>query len=87
MAEGIVSPFSSMIVLVNDAQRKRLEDLSKGADRFERELEAGGADDAAARVVTAVPEPEEWLLLVVALLLLAVKGRGWAASGARRLGA
>ncbi len=87
VAEGIVSPFSSMIVLVNDAQRKRLEDLSKGADRFEREVEAGGADDAAALVVTAVPEPEEWLLLAVALLLLAVKGRGWAASGARRLGA
>lgn len=69
--EGIVSPFSSMIVLVDDRQRQRLDELAKGADRFARETEASAAEQAVL-AVTAVPEPETWMLLLVAAGLL-----GW----------
>jgi hypothetical protein len=70
-AEGIVSPFSSMIVLVDDRQRQRLDELANGADRFAREVEASAAEQAVL-AVTAVPEPETWMLLLVAAGLL-----GW----------
>lgn len=78
--EAIVSPFSSMIVTVNDAQRKRLAELSKAEDRFAREQEATPDPVPDFLSVTAVPEPGEWLLLAVALLLLWLQGgrrRGW----------
>lgn len=70
-AEGIVSPFSSMIVLVDDRQQQRLDELTQGADRFERETESSPAEQAVL-AVTAVPEPETWMLLLVAAGLL-----GW----------
>lgn len=68
---NVVSPYSSMIVLVDEAQRKRLEALEKQADRFAREKEAVGEttpEDQA--VVTAVPEPHEWALLITAAAML-----------------
>ncbi len=37
----IVTPYSSMIVLVNDEQRQRLKELEQRDDRFEREVETG----------------------------------------------
>lgn len=66
---GIVTPYSSMIVLVNAAQQKRLDDLEQAGDRFAREVEATSEmpDPFAA---TAVPEPEEWLLVALAAALL-----------------
>lgn len=67
--QAIVTPFSSMIVLVNQAQEKRLDELEKGADRFEREVEAVG-DTAPGPTVTGVPEPEEWLLIILAVGML-----------------
>ncbi len=69
---GIVTPYSSMIVLVNDVQRARLENLSEDADRFKREYE--GLTNTApppGTPLTGVPEPEEWLLMISAALLLA----------------
>ena len=80
--QGIVSNYSSMIVLVNDAQRRRLKDLSSADDRFEREVETGIAGSSV--VATAVPEPHEWALMALGLLLLLFTGhkRGWRLSGA-----
>lgn len=62
----IVTKFSSMIVLVNDIQKKRLEELEKKKDRFEREKENGKEDLTSPSdlfQVKATPEPEEWLLI------------------------
>jgi putative PEP-CTERM system integral membrane protein len=70
----IVTPYSSMLVLVNDEQRKRLAELEKQEDRFEREVETGKAamsQGADLLKVTGVPEPREWVLLGVAAALLA----------------
>ncbi|MCL5995101.1 MAG: TIGR02921 family PEP-CTERM protein [Chloroflexi bacterium] len=71
--QSIVTPYSSMIVLVNDEQRRRLAELEKRGDRFEREHEQIGETTPEGNpVVTAVPEPEEWLLIGLATALL-----GW----------
>ncbi len=37
---GVVTPYSSMIVLLNDQQRARLAQLNQQQDRFDREVEA-----------------------------------------------
>jgi putative PEP-CTERM system integral membrane protein len=66
--QAIVTPYSSMIVLVNARQEQRLEELSQGADRFQREQENIGETQP---VVTGVPEPHEWLLIGLAALMLA----------------
>jgi putative PEP-CTERM system integral membrane protein len=66
--QAIVTPYSSMIVLVNVRQEQRLEALSQGADRFQREQENIGETQPA---VTGVPEPHEWLLIGLAALMLA----------------
>ncbi len=68
-AEGVVSPFSSMIVLIDERQRQRLDALEGEQDRFERETD-GAEGEPALLAVTAVPEPETWLLLLVAAGLL-----------------
>jgi len=78
LAHGIVTPISSMIVLVNDDQRRRLAEAETADDRYDREVETGkeqltkphGGLDS----ITATPEPEEWVLLIcVAAFLLYVK--------------
>lgn len=61
---SVVSPYSSMLVLVNDQQRQMLEQLSGRSDRFARETEEVG-DTQNPFDVTAVPEPHEWLLLAL----------------------
>ncbi|HCS20093.1 MAG TPA: hypothetical protein DIW47_05945 [Bacteroidetes bacterium] len=64
---SFVSPYSSMICLVNKEQEKRLEELSSGEDRYQREVEtgkeSGNAFDIGAK---GVPEPEEWLMIILA---------------------
>lgn len=71
---SVVTPYSSMIVLVTPQQQSRLDNLEKGADRFNRELEelgdTLGADPNAPPPISGVPEPEEWLLIAAAGLLL-----------------
>jgi putative PEP-CTERM system integral membrane protein len=67
----VVTPYSSMIVLVNEQQRRNLEKLEGQADRFDREFEGSGDTVPQAFSVTGVPEPEEWLLLGLAVGLLA----------------
>ncbi len=64
----IVTKFSSMIVLVNDDQKKRLEELEKGKDRFDREKENGKDTISSPNdmfSVNATPEPEEWILIIL----------------------
>ena len=72
----VVTPYSSMIVLVNDAQREQLKQAEAKSDRFDREVESGKEQLSKPNNplnVSGVPEPEEWLLLAVgAIGLLAV---------------
>ncbi len=67
---SIVTPYSSMIVLVTEQQQRRLDDLESQDDRFEREFEDVGETNQL--TVTGVPEPEEWLLIGLAAAML-----GW----------
>lgn len=67
---GIVTPYSSMIVLVTELQESLLEDLSELDDRYQREVEALGETTPATQMpLSGVPEPEEWLLIGLALAL------------------
>lgn len=63
---GVVTAYSSMLVLVDEAQRKKLAEAEAREDRFDREV-IDGVDDAP--VVTSVPEPEPWALLAVGAAL------------------
>lgn len=69
---SIVTPYSSMIVLINERQQQLLDELSSQADRFAREFEDVGETPQTTNILTGVPEPEEWLLIFVAVGLL-----GW----------
>lgn len=69
---SIVTPYSSMIVLINDRQQQLLDELSEGDDRFAREYEAVGETAGEQLTVTGVPEPHEWLLIFLGLALLVV---------------
>jgi putative PEP-CTERM system integral membrane protein len=71
---SVVTPYSSMIVLVNEAQHRRLDELEQQDDRFLREHEDVG-ETVPNMGVTAVPEPEEWLLLGVAAAMLILYAR------------
>ena len=70
----VVSNYSSMIVLVNDRQRESLKQAEQDEDRFDREAETGKEALSAPMnpfEVSGVPEPEEWILIVMAGLVLA----------------
>jgi putative PEP-CTERM system integral membrane protein len=67
--QGVVTPYSSMIVLVTAEQQRKLDQLEAAGDRFEREHEDVG-ETVPETGVTAVPEPEEWLLLAVVVGML-----------------
>lgn len=73
-AHSVVTPYSSMIVLVNDRQKQALADAEQREDRFEREVERGTEEFAS---VTSTPEPGTWLLLAV--------GGGLLLAGRRRV--
>ncbi|MBI5034027.1 MAG: TIGR02921 family PEP-CTERM protein [Chloroflexi bacterium] len=69
--QSIVTPFSSMIVLVNTRQEQLLKQLEAQGDRFDREVEQVGETlPPAAPDVTGVPEPHEWLLLALGAAML-----------------
>ena len=79
---GIVSPYSSMIVLVEDWQQKLLDKAEQESDRFDREVETGEellSSPKAPFEVSAVPEPEEWALIFIALgfLLYHLRKKGY----------
>ncbi len=67
----IVSPYSSMLVLINDAQRAQLEAANRADDRFERGVHASD-DEPLPHPATldgnlqGTPEPSSWALLALA---------------------
>jgi len=78
----IVTPYSSMIVLVNDQQRAQLKAAEAKSDRFEREVETGAEqldqpfNPFESNEVSGVPEPDVWILLgivTLALFLISVR--------------
>ena len=74
-AYGIVTPYSSMIVLVNLEQQSLLKHLEEGSDRFEREFEELKETTPSTQLPLAgVPEPHEWLLIGLAGALLLYYG-------------
>ncbi|HJW90727.1 MAG TPA: TIGR02921 family PEP-CTERM protein, partial [Anaerolineales bacterium] len=67
----IVTPYSSMIVLVDARQQNLLDKLSGQTDRYQREFEELGETTPGSPLPLAgVPEPHEWLLLALAAALL-----------------
>ncbi len=64
---SFVSPYSSMICLVSEEQRRLLEELSARKDRFERIVETGKVEGNLN--LMASPEPHEWALMIAALML------------------
>jgi putative PEP-CTERM system integral membrane protein len=73
VTQNIVTPYSSMIVLINKFQQLTLDQLEEQADRYQREAETVGETSFAAPFqVTGVPEPHEWLLLILTAGML-----GW----------
>jgi putative PEP-CTERM system integral membrane protein len=68
---GIVTPYSSMLVLVDASQERLLAQLEARDDRFVREIEeVGETAPQSPFSVTGVPEPEEWLLLALAAAMI-----------------
>lgn len=69
----LVTPYSSMLVLVNNAQRQQLKQAEQRSDRFQREVEDQQLPQPSNLnpPVSAVPEPAEWLLLVAGIIVLA----------------
>jgi putative PEP-CTERM system integral membrane protein len=65
---NVVSPYSSMIVLVDSFQNRTLDELEKQGDRFDREVEEVG--QTTTFDITAVPEPHEYLLMAIGVIAL-----------------
>ena len=62
-----------MIVLVNERQKEELKKAELEADRFDREVESGSevtTDPSNPFNVSGVPEPHEWILITLVLILL-----------------
>ena len=74
----IVTPYSSMIVLVNDQQREQLKAAEAKEDRFDREVETGTEqldtpfNPFETNTVSGVPEPDVWILLGIVAIALFV---------------
>ncbi len=71
--EKIVTPVSSMIVLINENQKKRLKEAESQGDAFDRQFEDGNKflpkpDNVFS--VNGTPEPEEWMLMGIAGIFL-----------------
>jgi putative PEP-CTERM system integral membrane protein len=83
----IVTPYSSMIVLVNDRQQEALNKAEQQSDRFNREVEDQQLPQPnSPGTISAVPEPSEWLLIIAGVILLGIVykkagGRGQEAGG------
>jgi putative PEP-CTERM system integral membrane protein len=73
----LVTPYSSMIVLVNDQQKQDLQAAEKDKDRFQREGEdkqqltpVASPSFSPFSNVSSTPEPAEWLLLAILTVML-----------------
>jgi len=72
-SQGIVSHYSSMLVLVNNRQKDALKKAEEGDDRFDREIETGKQSTTNPTdpfAVPSVPEPEEWALMIIIGIIL-----------------
>ena len=72
-AQGIISHYSSMLVLVDNRQKEALKKAEQGDDRFNREIETGKQNTTNPIdpfAVPSVPEPEEWALMIIIGILL-----------------
>ncbi len=69
---AVVTPYSSMIVLVNERQKQTLKKASEADDRFDRQGRSGeeALTSPSNIVVSGVPEPHEWLLILLSLFML-----------------
>ncbi len=67
---NLVTPYSSMIVLVNDRQKQDLKNAEKDKDRFKRDVE--DKQQLPPAKVSATPEPAEWLLLAIMTGMLGI---------------
>lgn len=67
----IVTPWSSMLVLVNERQKQELAEELQKDDRFDRESNSGkeGITMPGGQVF-GVPEPETWMLIGISVLSL-----------------
>jgi len=64
--QQIVTPYSSMIVLVNDDQRRQLAEAEAESDRFDREVESGNETLESPNNPMSVPEPSPVMPLLLA---------------------
>jgi len=72
----IVTPYSSMIVLVNDEQRKALKIAEAQKDRFNRKVE-DGKEQPNNPLNVSIPEPSMIVgLVAIALFLISRRQRG-----------
>ena len=58
---------------MNDRQKEALKKAEQEDDRFDREVESGEQQSTTPNdpfAVPAVPEPEEWALIIIALTFL-----------------
>ncbi|NET37280.1 MAG: TIGR02921 family PEP-CTERM protein [Cyanothece sp. SIO1E1] len=71
---SIVTPYSSMLVLVNSQQEQQLKEAETKSDRFNREIEDPQLPNPQGTIlpVSAVPEPAGWLLLIAGLAMLSL---------------
>ncbi|NJO14825.1 MAG: TIGR02921 family PEP-CTERM protein [Thioploca sp.] len=69
---SVITPYSSMIVLINDQQREQLKQAEQEKDRFDRTIDNGieVLSKPENLMVSAVPEPETWILITISVLLL-----------------
>lgn len=77
----IVTPYSSMIVLVTEEQKRQLAEATKQNNRYQLALDTGEEQlgDPSGRGILeigAVPEPHEWILIITGFLLLSYFYRG-----------
>ncbi|MGB3669144.1 MAG: TIGR02921 family PEP-CTERM protein [Phormidesmis sp.] len=73
---SIVTPYSSMLVLVDERQRELLRAAEAGEDRFEREVEDGQNDltNPGNALTTSVPEPGQVVgIVIMAIALITLK--------------
>lgn len=72
---SLVTPFSSMVVLVTDAQKEQLKKASAESNRYIADFDIGEetlGDPSGGGLleIGAVPEPHEWVLIISGLGLL-----------------
>ncbi|NJM95875.1 MAG: TIGR02921 family PEP-CTERM protein [Phormidesmis sp. RL_2_1] len=72
---GIVTPYSSMLVLVDERQREALRQAEASADRFNRTVENGTDELTDPDNPLSIPEPSQVLGLIVGAIALIVLKR------------